>query len=73
LVLIADAVILLIAADLTDGVLRVDSFGWALLASLVVAAVSVVLAVILGSDEPLQSASPSGSPTGRASSPPRTS
>ena len=51
LVLIADAVILLIAADLTDGVLRVDNFGWALLASLIVAAVSVVLAVFLGSDD----------------------
>ena len=32
--------------DLTDGVLTVDSFGWALLAALVVAAVSVVLAVV---------------------------
>ena len=51
LVLIADAVILLIAADVTDGVLRVDNFGWALLAALVVAAVSVVLAVVLGSDD----------------------
>ena len=53
LVLIADAVILLVAADLnvTDGVFSVDNFGWALLASLVVAAVSVVLAVILGSDD----------------------
>jgi uncharacterized membrane protein YvlD (DUF360 family) len=48
LVLIADAVILLVAADVTDGVLRVDSFGWALLTALVVAAVSVVLAVIFG-------------------------
>ncbi len=53
LVLIADAFILLIAADLniTDGALTVDSFGWALLASLIVAAVSVVLAVFLGSDD----------------------
>jgi len=53
LVLIADAVILLIAANLnaTDGLLSVDNFGWALLASFVVAAVSVVLAVILGSDD----------------------
>ncbi|HVD87943.1 MAG TPA: phage holin family protein, partial [Jatrophihabitantaceae bacterium] len=49
--LIADAAILLVAADVTDGVLRVDNFGWALLASLVVAAVSVVLAVILGADD----------------------
>ena len=51
LVLAADAGILLIADDLTDGMLRVDSFGWALLAALVVAAVSLVLAVLLGSDD----------------------
>jgi len=53
LVLIADALILQIAADLevTDGALSVDSFGWALLAALIVAAVSVVLAVALGSDD----------------------
>ena len=51
LVLIADAAILLLTDALTDGVLRVDGFGWALLASLVVAAVSVVLAVLLGSDD----------------------
>ena len=51
LVLVADAVILLIADALTDGILRVDNFGWALLASLVVAAVSLVIAVILGTDD----------------------
>ena len=51
LVLFANAVILQLAAELTDGVLTVDNFGWALLAALVVAAVSVVLAVILGSDD----------------------
>ena len=51
LVLLADAAILRLADDLTDGVLTVDSFGWALLASLVVAAVSVALAVVLGSDD----------------------
>jgi uncharacterized membrane protein YvlD (DUF360 family) len=51
LVLLADAAILLAADGLTDGVLTVDGFGWALLAALVVAAVSVVLAVILGSDD----------------------
>ena len=51
LVLIADALILLAADALTDGVLTVDNFGWALLAALVVAAVSVVLAVVLGSDD----------------------
>ena len=51
LVLVADALILRIAADIIDGVLTVDNFGSALLAALVVAAVSVVLAVILGSDD----------------------
>ena len=51
LVLFADAGILLLTDALTDGVLRVDGFGWALLAALVVAAVSVVLAVLLGSDD----------------------
>ena len=51
LVLVADAFILLIADDLTDGVLEVNNFGWALLAALVVAAVSVVLAVVLGTSE----------------------
>ena len=51
LVLFADAAILILADDLTDGVLTVDNFGWALLASLVVAAVSVVLAVLLGADD----------------------
>src|SRR3954452_7779535 len=50
-VLAADAGILLLTDALTDGILRVDSFGWALLAALVVAAVSVVLAVVLGSDD----------------------
>jgi uncharacterized membrane protein YvlD (DUF360 family) len=51
LVLFADAGILLLTDALTDGILTVDGFGWALLASLVVAAVSVVLAVLLGSDD----------------------
>ena len=51
LVLIADAFILVLTDSLTDGVLTVDGFGWALLASLVVAAVSIVLAVLLGTDD----------------------
>ena len=51
LVLVADALILRITDYLTDGILTVDNFGWALLAALVVAAVSVVLAVFLGSDD----------------------
>ena len=51
LVLIADALILLLAARWSDNVLTVDNFGWALLASLVVAAVSVIIAVIHGMDD----------------------
>ncbi len=51
LVLLADAAILVWADDLTNGILTVDSFGWAFLAALVVAAVSVVLAVLAGSDD----------------------
>src|SRR3954454_1256908 len=49
--LLSVAAILLLADALTDGILRVDSFGWALLAALVVAAVSVVLDVFLGTDD----------------------
>ena len=51
LVLIADALMLQVAAEVTDGVLTVDTFGWALLAALIVGAVSVVFAVLLGSDD----------------------
>ncbi|HEU5489608.1 MAG TPA: phage holin family protein [Gaiellaceae bacterium] len=51
LVLIADALMLQLAAAVAESVLTVDNFGWALLAALVVAAVSVVLAVLLGSDD----------------------
>ena len=51
LVLIADALILQLTAKLSDGILSVDNFGWALLAALVVAAVSVVLAVVFGLDD----------------------
>ncbi len=51
LVLVADALMLQLADELTQDVLTVDTFGWALLAALVVAAVSVVFAVLLGSDD----------------------
>jgi uncharacterized membrane protein YvlD (DUF360 family) len=51
LVLIADALILQLAAAVAEGILTVDNFGWALLAALIVAAVSLVLAVLLGSDD----------------------
>ena len=51
LVLIVDALLLMLAADVLPGDIRVDSFGDALLASLVMAAVSIVLAVLLGTDD----------------------
>ena len=74
LVLLADAAILRWADDLTDGMLTVDSFGWALLAALVVAAVSVALAVVarLGRHA-LASHRADGSRAGRGSSPTPTS
>ncbi len=50
LVLIADALILQIAGEVADS-FTVDNFGWALLAAFVVGAVSVVLTVLLGSDD----------------------
>jgi uncharacterized membrane protein YvlD (DUF360 family) len=51
LVLVADAFLLLIAARLLPDDIRVDSFGDALLASLIIAAVTVVLTVILGTND----------------------
>ena len=50
LVLIANAVALLIGSDLLDS-FEVDNFGWALLAALVVAAVSVLLEVIFSTND----------------------
>jgi uncharacterized membrane protein YvlD (DUF360 family) len=47
-VLALDAAILLLASSISDNAIHVDSFGWALLAALVIAAVTVVLEVILG-------------------------
>lgn len=51
LVLLVDAALLLLAADLLPDEVRVDGFGDALLAALVMAAVSIVLQVILGTDD----------------------
>ena len=51
LVLILNAVALLIASAAVDGTYKVDNFGWALLAALVVAAMSVVLEVIFGTND----------------------
>jgi uncharacterized membrane protein YvlD (DUF360 family) len=51
LVLLADALLLKIAGDVLPDHIRVDSFGDALLAALVISAVSVVLEVILGTND----------------------
>ena len=50
LVLLANAVALLLVGRL-DGGLEVDGFGWALLASLLIAAVMTILQVILGTND----------------------
>jgi len=51
LVLMVDALALVLADDLLPEFGSVDSFGWALLAALVMAAVSIVLQVILGTND----------------------
>jgi uncharacterized membrane protein YvlD (DUF360 family) len=51
LVLAADAAVLLIAADLLPGDITVDGFGNALLAALVISAVSMALHVALGTND----------------------
>jgi uncharacterized membrane protein YvlD (DUF360 family) len=50
LVLFLNAAILLWASKLDDRAIQVDSFGWALLASLVASAVGLVLQIVLGAD-----------------------
>ena len=51
LVLILNALLLEFASRVLDNTFVVDNFGWALLAALVVAAVSVVLEVIFGTND----------------------
>jgi uncharacterized membrane protein YvlD (DUF360 family)/predicted AlkP superfamily pyrophosphatase or phosphodiesterase len=51
LVLLLDAAALKLGSDLLDNTYHVDNFGWALLAALIVAAVSVVLEVIFGTND----------------------
>jgi uncharacterized membrane protein YvlD (DUF360 family) len=51
LVLIADALLLRAAADLLPDDVRVDSFGTALLAALLISAVSMVLQILLGTND----------------------
>jgi uncharacterized membrane protein YvlD (DUF360 family) len=50
-VLIADALMLVIASDISSHSIHVDNFGDALLASLIIAAVSLVLQIILGTND----------------------
>ena len=49
--LILDPLILLLASQIDPNSIQVDSFGWALLASLVIAAATVVLEAILGAND----------------------
>ena len=51
IVLVVDAWALLIASDLDDRAIQVDSFWWALLTSLIASAVSVVLEVVAGTND----------------------
>jgi uncharacterized membrane protein YvlD (DUF360 family) len=51
LVLFVDALMLLVVSDIASNAIKVDTFGDALLASLVMAAASVVLEVIFGADD----------------------
>jgi uncharacterized membrane protein YvlD (DUF360 family) len=51
LVLVLDALMLQLAAEIRPEAISVDDFGWALLAALVAAAVSVVLEVIFGTND----------------------
>jgi uncharacterized membrane protein YvlD (DUF360 family) len=51
LVLLLNALVLKWGSDLIDNTYHVDNFGWALLAALVVAGVSVVLEVIFGTND----------------------
>ena len=51
LVLVLDAWMVRVAADLSDHTFKVDGFFWALLVALVAAAVTVVLEVLLGTND----------------------
>ena len=51
LVLLLNALAVQIASDLTEGIYAVDNFGWAMLVALVVAAVTIVLQVIFGTND----------------------
>jgi uncharacterized membrane protein YvlD (DUF360 family) len=50
-VLVLDALMLILASEIRPEAITVDNFGWALLASLVAAAVGVVLDVVFGTND----------------------
>jgi uncharacterized membrane protein YvlD (DUF360 family) len=51
IVLVLDAVMLLLASQISSRAIKVDAFGWALLAALVISASMVVLEVIFGAND----------------------
>ena len=51
IILVLDALILLLASEIDSSAIHVDSFGWALVAALVISAVVVVLDVVLGAND----------------------
>jgi uncharacterized membrane protein YvlD (DUF360 family) len=51
LILVVDAAALLLAANVDDRAIQVDSFWWALLTALVAAAVTIVLQVVFGTND----------------------
>ncbi len=51
LVLVMDALILLLTSHISTRTIRVDSFGWALVAALVITAAMIVVETIIGADD----------------------
>ncbi len=51
LVLVLDALMLVLASHITTRTIRVDSFGWALVASVVISASMIVLEVLFGAND----------------------
>jgi uncharacterized membrane protein YvlD (DUF360 family) len=51
LILLVDALLLELAAEIAPEAIRIDHFGWALLTALLAAAVSIVLEVIFGTND----------------------
>src|SRR5262245_61446187 len=51
LILLIDAAVIWYASDLTDNAIEVDSFWWALLAAVVISAVTMVIEIVLGTND----------------------